>query len=59
MIPLTLTDDVDLINNDFEKRAASLSGYVYGDISQNGFNDGIKQASEQGSRDHRSPRRQR
>ena len=27
---------------------ASLSGFVYGDISLNGFNNGAKQASEQG-----------
>ena len=28
--------------------ASSISGYVYGDLGQGGFNDGIKQQSEQG-----------
>ena len=48
VIPLTLTDG-NMPNNDFgELQPSSLSGYVYGDIGQGGFNDGIKQAGESG-----------
>jgi hypothetical protein len=49
-IPVTVTTQgQNLPNNDFgELKASSLSGYVYGDISVGGYNDGIKQPGEPG-----------
>jgi len=48
VIPVTLTC-ANSCQNDFgELKASSLSGYVYADISANGYNDGIKEPDEAG-----------
>ncbi len=49
-IPVTVSfPGQNLPNNNFgELKASSLSGYVYGDISAAGYNDGIKQPGEPG-----------
>jgi hypothetical protein len=50
IIPITiLSTTTNYPENDFGKlRAASLSGFVYADTSQGGYNDGIMEAGEQG-----------
>jgi hypothetical protein len=50
VIPITISgNNIVAPNNDFaELKASSLSGYVYGDISPTGYNDGIKEADEPG-----------
>jgi hypothetical protein len=48
-IPVTLSHGSNSCNNDFgELKTSCLSGYVYADTSQNGFNDGIMQPDEAG-----------
>jgi SdrD B-like domain/Domain of unknown function (DUF4214) len=48
VIPLVLSTG-NMPNNDFgELKPSSLSGYVYGDISSTGFNNGVKDPGESG-----------